>query len=157
LFILTRDLDYIASFGEAVPNMFLVHEWRSTKDGSLHLYKGIKRFAQLVDDTIIFDFNDAALPEENLEKDLAISNLAASASFSWTHSAIAKPQHFKNELTEPDVENLLEIAITNNQVGGIMSDDDLHQFYSEIRFKLPIMGNAIAEKFDSIFDDIIPF
>lgn len=156
LYLLTRDTDYIASFGEAVPNMFLVNEWKSYKNGSLHLFKGIKRFAQLVDDTIVFDFNDAAPLEEIPEKDALISELAVSMSFSQTHSIISKLNEFRDKFTESDIENLLEAALSNGQVGFIMGDKDLDQFYSHIRFKLPITGNETAERFDDQFD-ITPF
>lgn len=156
LYLLTRDTDYIASFGEAVPNMFLVNEWRAFKGGNLHLFKGIKRFAQLVDETIVFDFNDAAPLDESPEKGQLISGLSESKSFSTTHALIAKLNHLRNDLNESDIEELLDIALFNGQVGMIIGDDDLHEFYSHIRFKLPITGNEVAERFDERFD-IIPF
>lgn len=157
LYILTRDGDYIAAFADPVPNLFLTNEWKATKSGKLFLYQGIKKFAQLVDDSIVFEFDVPNQAVFGPEIESAIENLANSKSFSWTHSAIADLEQFKDQLTDPQVEKLLNIALKNGQVGGIMTDQDLEEFYGSIRYKLPWSGNETADKFDAAFSNISPF
>lgn len=151
LCIITRDQDYLADFKTATPNMFLIKEWQKQKQGSLKIFKGIKSFAIFVDQTIAF-LNDPQRTE-------AIGYLRDSGSFSSTHIAISNLSGFLGQFTEEEVETLLQIALDNGQVGGIMGDDDVHGFYSSIRGELPWFGNIAADHFDGTFPDVseVPF
>lgn len=151
LCIITRDQDYLADFKTTTLNMFLIKEWSTRKNANLRIFKGIKSFAVFVDDTIKF-LNDPQRAE-------AIELLKDSGSFASTHVAISNLMGFVESFTEEEIEKLLEIAMSNGQVGGIMGDSDVSDFYDRIRGDLPWFGNAIADKFDDAFPDIgsVPF
>ena len=156
--LLTRDSDYIASFPATAPNSSIANEWNTEKGGEINLYRGIKPFAKMVDETIVFASDDIPIFEEDPERTHLIGNLASSPSFSWTHGTIAKLLPFIEKFSPEEIETLLEIALTNSQVGGIMGDYDLQTFYTKVRNSLPWNGNAIADRFDQKFPDIaIPF
>lgn len=154
LYLLTRDGDYLTSFPTVKPSMFLINEWKQIKSGDIHHYKGIKSFAKHVDGTLVFKAEQIpAFPPDPIRTE-AINELASSFSFAHTHSAIALLQQFQEALSPSEREALLEIALSNSQVGGIMSDGDVQSFYSELRSKMPWFGNAVADRFDDTFGDL---
>ena len=66
------------------------------------------------------------------QKDEAIEQLKVSNSFSATHLAIAKLTKFIGYFDADDATKLFEAAIENAQVGWIISDDDVNDFYVKL-------------------------
>lgn len=158
LYLLTRDGDFLTSFPSLAPSMFLVSEWRERKQGDIQHYKGIKPFAKHVDGTLVFEAEHVPAFVINAARTDAINELLASYSFSQTHGAIAQLSPFLDQFSPAELESLLEIALTNNQVGGIMGDDDVNAFYLDVRTKMPWAGNAVADRFDEVFGSLdVPF
>lgn len=150
LSIVTRDGDFLADFKEKTANQFLSKEWKRVKGGYLSIHSSIKSFAKYVDDTLDFMFDPVAQE--------AITDLASSGSFYSTHSAIAELSLLVDKFTDGECVQILRIALDNSQVGGIMSDDDLTNFYIKIRAKLPWIGNPVADEFDDRFPGFsVPF
>ena len=69
--------------------------------------------------------------EETKEKEILIDRLEASASFKNTHIIIKELQRVNN-WTESEKEKLLKIALENNQVQLILSDEDVQKFFQKI-------------------------
>lgn len=69
--------------------------------------------------------------EETKEKEILIDRLEASASFKNTHIIIKELQRVYN-WTESEKEKLLKIALENNQVQLILSDEDVQKFFQKI-------------------------
>jgi hypothetical protein len=63
------------------------------------------------------------------ERDLLIERFANSSSFFNTHTLIAKLVG-QSEFSLAQVEQLIEIPDSNNQVGLIVGDPDVHAFYA---------------------------
>jgi len=83
---------------------------------------------------------DAALtPEELEEKRQAVEALAESLSFHATHQAIQRLDRFKDYLNRHDANVLADAAISNSQIGWILSDFDVNEFY------LRLLSRHIAE------------
>ncbi|HEY0909105.1 MAG TPA: hypothetical protein VGD75_02620, partial [Bradyrhizobium sp.] len=57
---------------------------------------------------------------------------ANSGSFASTHFAIAKLNAFVDLLTAPEIDELVEIASKNGQVGWIGKDPDVQMFFSKV-------------------------
>lgn len=148
LYLITRDGDYISQFDTSSPNMFLVQEWKKSKNGNVKLFSGIRTFAKIVDETIEF--------KTDPQKTEAISELAESFSFASTHAVIAKLNQWRGSFLEEEKQQLLQIAMSNSQVGGIMRDNDVNEFYTELRQSGPWFGDPVADAFDDIFPDIDP-
>lgn len=148
LYLITRDGDYISQFDTSSPNMFLVQEWKKSKNGNVKLFSGIRTFAKIVDETIEF--------KTDPQKTEAISELAESFSFASTHAVIAKLNQWRGSFLEEEKQQLLQIAMSNSQVGGIMRDNDVNEFYTELRQSGPWFGDPVADAFDDMFPDIDP-
>lgn len=68
-------------------------------------------------------------PEQQAAKTAAIAALQASGSFATTHSLIETLDEFKESFTADEVTQLFRAAIDNNQVGWIILDNDVNEFY----------------------------
>jgi hypothetical protein len=69
-------------------------------------------------------------PEQTVAKEAAIQALEMSRSFTATHAAIAELKEFQYGFTADDVNRLFSTAISNNQVGWIITDSDVNEFYN---------------------------
>lgn len=154
LYLLTRDGDYLSSFPTVTPSMFLISEWKQRKCGDIHHYKGIKPFAKHVDGTLVFKAEEIQVFPPDPARTEAINDLLASFSFAQTHAAVGGLNQYLDAFSPAERESLLEIALSNTQVGGIMGDDDVQDFYREVRSKMPWFGNAVADRFDEVFGDL---
>jgi len=61
-----------------------------------------------------------------------IETLVLSPNFATTHSIIAELTPYQNYFSEEEVERLLGIAYINNQIGWILGDDDVKQFFGNL-------------------------
>jgi len=74
------------------------------------------------------DKNDPRSPKEQ-RKDALITELTGSRNFAHTHLIIIDLSKF-HDWSNEQRENLFAAAINNMQISWIMSDLDVHQFYS---------------------------
>ncbi len=95
-------------------------EWSETKNSRLYFYTKISDFFKR-------NFPNIKIAAE-VERDLLIQRLRDSGSFVTTHSVIAKLLG-QTEFSPAQVEQLVEIPDSNNQVGWIIGDPDLRVFY----------------------------
>ncbi len=127
LHLVSRDGDFKASVLEGVPSQFLAKEWRQKKNGELHIYQGLAEFAKK-------HFSAIKLPSD-ATKSSWIKKLVNSDSFSETHDAIANLRPLLQDIKWIEAHLLLISALDNNQIGWIISDDDVKSFYRQIYLK----------------------
>lgn len=97
---------------------------------------------------------DGDIKEEfSLEKKELISELDDSTNFLKTHGIIKRLSKF-DSWSEDEVKSLLEIAIENGQVGRILGDPDLIDFYTKI-LELIDLDNSNAKKVREIIEKSI--
>ena len=120
LYIVADDKDYYSILDEQKPKDFLIDEWGHKNDSDAFFYRRLSQFFK-------DHYPDIQLASE-LEKELAIRSLAESSSFAATHAAIATLSSY-TEFTQAQVSELVEPALTNNQVNWIVCDSDVKQFF----------------------------
>ena len=66
-----------------------------------------------------------------LEKESLIRDLAASWSFAQTHTLVKKLSNY-NDFTSEQLNEIVEAAISNNQIYWIIKDPDVYEFFTSI-------------------------
>lgn len=122
LHIVSTDKDYVAPLDDEGLHPFLATEWIAKKGSIARYYPKLSSFFGQ-------HFKEIKLASE-VERRMAIQKLSDSGSFYSTHLAIAQLNKF-NDFTPAEVEDLIEIAILNGQVGAIMTDVDVASFYAK--------------------------
>lgn len=123
LHIVSTDKDYAAPLDEDGLHPFLASEWAARKFSTARYYSKLSSFFGE-------HFKEIKLASE-VDRLMAIQRLSVSGSFYSTHLAIAQLSKF-TDFTPAETEDLIEIAIVNGQVGGIMTDVDVATFFSKL-------------------------
>jgi predicted nucleic acid-binding protein len=123
VFIVSGDKDFRSQLSEGLPNEFLDKEWSTKKQSALLFFTKISDFFR-------WNFPNIKIASE-IERDLLIQKLASSGSFLNTHTVIAKLAT-QPEFSPAQVEQLADIPKSNNQVGWIVGDADVHDFYKRL-------------------------
>ncbi len=123
LHIVSKDGDFGSPLRSA-PNSFLVDEWTTEKKGTLFLHEQLK--------PLLKEYFPQIKLAIDAEKRLAMENLIDSASFAWTHVAISRLSPFIDVLTSEDIHELVAAAENNSQIEAIITDDDVHTFFSKL-------------------------
>ncbi len=124
LHVVSKDGDFGSSIDATKSHPVLAKEWKSENGGTLYLHTELGAL-------IAAHFPDIKLATD-IERRDAIYALVRSGSFASTHSAIAKLNSFVDLLTAPEVDELVECAVKNGQVGWIGKDPDVQGFFSKI-------------------------
>jgi hypothetical protein len=124
--LVSGDSDYAAAMDADKFSSFLNEEWESKKKSSILFHKSLQ------------DFFKANYPQIKLASDVKKNNLieklAKSGSFATTHLVVSK-LYAIDDFSPAQVEQLIQIAEMNNQVGWIIDDDDVFAFYSKLKEK----------------------
>ena len=120
LYLVADDKDYYSVLDKSKPKDFLSDEWQETKNEEVQFYRRLSQFFNE-------HYPDIKLASE-LEKELAIRALVNSGNFAGTHSAISKLEKYA-EFNKSQANELAQICFTNDQVGWILSDQDVYDFY----------------------------
>lgn len=131
--IISADKDYSSIIDSNRINPFLENEWKRKKNGNIKLY------THLVD---FLSEHDIVLETEK-EKGKLINKLKESPNFISTHGTIAMLKEYSG-WTEAQIEELCKCVCENSQVGWILEDYDVSQFY----FDLLDDSNIDLNKFD---------
>ncbi|WP_076924634.1 PIN domain-containing protein [Pseudoalteromonas sp. EB27] len=123
LYLIADDKDYYSVLDEYKLKEFLSDEWKDKKSEEVVFYRRLSQFFK-------DHYPDIKLATE-LEKELAIRNLVNSGNFANTHSAISKLSKYA-EFNKSQVNELVQICFTNDQVGWIIGDDDVEEFYKSL-------------------------
>lgn len=134
LHFVADDKDYYSALDENRPKDFLLTDWLELKGSDIFFYRRLSQFFKE-------HYPEIKLASE-LEKEIEIANLSQSSNFARTHMVISKLAKFE-DFSQTQVNQLIEIALSNDQVTWIFGDDDVYEFYREL----------IDRNIDSIYDD----
>jgi len=142
LAFVTDDGDYASPLGESDFHPFLIDEWGRVKGSKIVFYRRLSHF-------FAAQFPDISL-QTDLEKDRLIQRLAQSASFSETHAVIHRLRDYV-DYSIAQRNDLLRAAISNNQVGWIVLDTDVHDFLQSIvRGYEPRLDQDLLNQFNAL-------
>lgn len=123
LHLVSGDGDYCSALDVSRLDGFLLHEWEVAKKSKIIFFKQLALFFRE-------EFPDIRLASE-MEKDLAIRDLATSGSFAQTHQVIARLAQY-TDFTASQLNEIVSAVLSNNQVYWIASDTDVHTFLSTV-------------------------
>ncbi len=123
LYIISADKDYRSLINDKKMNPFLEREWVEKKHGQIKFYTSLVGF-------LIEHVKEINL-ETEAQKQRLIDELKNSASYQQTHGIIAMLRQLSG-WTEAQTETLCECVENNGQVGRILMDQDVEDFYSDI-------------------------
>lgn len=123
IYFVTDDSDYCSAIDDSHFNQYLENEWKERKGTSLWFFKRLSQFFKDI-------LPDIKLSGE-LEKEILIRRLAASSTFSQTHSVLAKLRNHSG-FTNGQLNAILEAYVSNNQIYWILSDSDVRSFIDTI-------------------------
>ena len=122
--IISDDSDFRnEGFSDAI-RPYLKWEWENKKNGEVFLWKRITEF-------LAPKYPNARSSIE-LERQIRIRQLRESKSFASTHELIEELNQLKRFRID-HARELFEIMIENDQVGCILSDEDVYQFYQKLK------------------------
>jgi predicted nucleic acid-binding protein len=147
IYFVSEDKDYRSQLRPSTFHEFLRSEWEDRKGSQLFFY------------TRISDFFKSNFPTikiaSDVEKDLAIEELGNSGSFAATHIAVKRLSKL-DAFTPLQVEELVKIAISNNQVGWIITDLDVHEFYKSLLKQKNTLQADIAHQLEKLVQEGLP-
>lgn len=123
LYLIADDRDYFSVLDENKPKEFLIREWKEKKNANVFFYRRLAPFFKE-------HYPDIKLASE-LEKEMAVQQLVGSRAFATTHSAVAKLSGFEN-FSQSQVCEIVDAALTNNQVNWILGDNDVFEFMTKL-------------------------
>lgn len=97
----------------------------------------------------VLDADNRLTPDQVAEKTAAINALVNSQNFQTTHNAIERLTPLLKSFTKAEADSLAEAAVNNRQIGWIINDEDVNQFY------LQILSEYIAELSAAHLDNLI--
>lgn len=127
LYLISADKDYRSEFFDEALNPFLKDEWKRKKNSEIHFYTNLVRFLNE-------HFEDIKLKTEQVKQDL-IDKLSMSPNFVSTHGIIALMSKYSG-WTDAQIESICSAAENNTQIGWLLGDDDVFEFYSRLLSKV---------------------
>ena len=139
---ISGDGDFCSPIDDDALNAFLLDEWEEKKESDIHFYKSLS------------DFLKDKYPQIHLASDVKtatlVEQLAQSGSFATTHAIIASLRKV-TDFPAHQIEELVRIAELNNQVGWIIDEADIMEFYKSILGKYgDAMKPASKEKLEEM-------
>jgi hypothetical protein len=122
LHIISEDGDFYSTLDETAINPFLEEEWREKKQSSVRVYRTLSEFMREHFDGVALSFDQ--------EKRALIDALADSPNFAATHALIADLNKYGYFSLE-EARAILDAADHNNQVGMIITDQDISDFLAK--------------------------
>lgn len=122
LYLIADDRDYFSILDENKPKEFLIREWKTNKSADVFFYRRLAPFFKE-------HYPNIKLASE-FEKEMVVQQLVGSRSFATTHSAVAKLSGFEN-FSQSQVSEIIDAALTNNQVNWILGDNDVFEFITK--------------------------
>lgn len=123
LHVISEDGDFYSALDENRPHPFLQNEWKTKKQANLFVYRTLSSFLKDHFDGVAFSYDK--------DKDALIESLAESGSFAVTHNLIAKLDKF-GYFSLKEVQRILSAAVSNNQFGWIVNDNDVYAFLKRV-------------------------
>jgi hypothetical protein len=139
--LVSEDKDYKSQLSTEELNEFLADEWKKKKKSAAVFYVRISEFFKT-------NFPNIKIASE-AERDLLIEELRASGSFARTHAIMAKMLRH-TDFSAVQIEQLVQIAQTNGQVGWIIGDPDVHDFFASLQKQQSKLSPEVAARLDAL-------
>ncbi|MBP2015574.1 PIN domain-containing protein [Anaerococcus degeneri] len=123
LYFITSDKDFVSDLSKNEFNYLLKKEWNNNKGGNIIFYSSLYSFFKDKLEDIELEISDA--------KGQLINNLLNSESFAYTHIVIKNLNEYSDWSYE-EVYDLCNCVLQNDQVGRILLDYDVRDFYETI-------------------------
>ena len=123
LFFITDDGDYSSPVDESEFLPFLQKEWAERKASKIRYFNRLSAFFRS-------QFPDIRLASE-LEKELLIRSLASSPNFAMSRKLLKQLVEYA-DFTATQISDIVQAAITNNQVSWIAGDDDINEYLQKL-------------------------
>ncbi len=123
LYFIADDKDYFSVLDENKPKEFLAYEWVEEKNSDIHFYRRLAPFFKE-------HYPDIKLASD-IEKEINIRKFVTSRAFVTTHSAVEKLNKYE-DFSVPQVSEIVNAALSNNQINWIIGDTDVHEFLTKI-------------------------
>jgi len=121
--IISKDGDYQSALNPDEINSFLKNEWASIKKSKIYYFKNLTTFFSKYKITIKLRFEE--------EKNNLIHSLGNSGTFAHTHEIIERLSKFSS-FTDDQIVGIGIAALENSQVGSIITDPDIEEFYARV-------------------------
>ncbi len=145
IYFITDDKDFKSQFDKNKFNSFLVSEWKSKKKSEVMFYNQLSVFFK-------DNYPEIILREEEAKNKL-INALSKSNNFSTTHTIISLLSEYA-DFTANQVRQLVEIAISNNQVYWIAEDEDVYTFFRNlVKGRIDLIDEDVFIDFIEYFKD----
>lgn len=129
LYFISADKDYMSAITKNKMNSFLLLEWEKKKKSKIYFYTSLTDYFRE-------NLQEMHLTLETDKQDL-IKELRASANFITTHGVIAMMKKY-TDWNETQIEEICSAAENNTQVGWILSDEDVQEFYCKLLSNIDI-------------------
>jgi predicted nucleic acid-binding protein len=151
LHVITKDSDYSSTLDPSQPKMFLRDEWEAAKQANLRIYEQISLFFKN-------NYPDEEFSLE-IEKRESIDAFTQSGNFASTHLAIVRLNPYVDFLTPEEAEEVMQGALSNNQIAWIASDSDVEGFLRRMhavhgQLVSPTLMNRLNELLDPATGEI---
>ena len=143
IYLISSDKDYRSIIDEKSFNPFLENEWKIKKHGDVYFYASLVGFLN--------DHTENIKLETEVNKQKLIDDLKESYNFRNTHGIVAMLRKHSG-WTDDQIEELCKCVEDNDQVGLILFDPDVEEFYAELLRNIDIKRNLdssiyrVAEK-----------
>lgn len=144
LHVISEDGDFYSNLDENKAHPFLEDEWCKKKNSKLFVYRTLSSFLSKHFDGVAFSFDKA--------KDALIDDLAAAGGFSTTHHLISKLEDY-SYFSLREVQRILAAAVSNNQFGWIVTDNDVSDFLN--RIAVPRQGSITNSDQQAVIAKVI--
>ena len=139
LYFVSKDSDYQSVVDQTTFNLFLDNEWKIKKHSKIHFFIDLVSFFKI-------HAQDIKLQEqEENKKEELITGLNSSINFATTHALIAQLQHY-SDWSFSQIDKLCTIALENSQIGWILLDSDVQNFYKRI----VLLSNQTSDSIQAI-------
>ncbi|NKB66444.1 MAG: hypothetical protein GKR89_05245 [Candidatus Latescibacteria bacterium] len=124
LHFITEDKDYASPLAEDRFNSFLTAEWQRRKGGQIQFYRRLSMFLK-------DHFSDVRLASE-FEKEVLIQDFVTSSNFRRTRNTLRSLRKYFDSLTPAQLNDIVQAAVTNNQIYWIIGDADIGELLSSM-------------------------
>lgn len=147
LYVISADKDYRSIINDNKINPFLEKEWNEKKKSKIKFYTNLVNFLN--------EHVEGIKLESEQEKQNLIKQLSHSSNFQSTHGIIAMLNKHSG-WTEAQIEELCKCVLENDQVGWILNDIDVYEFYTRLLSELDInsVEDSNINKVSSMLEEL---
>lgn len=147
LYVISADKDYRSIINDNKINPFLEKEWNEKKKSKIKFYTNLVNF---LDEHV-----EGIELESEQEKQNLIKQLSHSSNFQSTHGIIAMLNKHSG-WTYAQTEELCKCVLENDQVGWILNDIDVYEFYTRLLSELDInsVEDSNINKVSSMLEEL---